>query len=83
MRISSSGAVGQVARLEREEAERVVAPVVAQALLQQVAVLHEGVDRQQLDRGDAEPPQVVDDVRVGQGGEGAALARPEVVAQHA
>ena len=73
-----AGAVGEIARLEREEADGVVAPVVAQALLQQAAVLHEGVDRQQLDRGDAEPPQMVDEVRIGQRGEGAALVRPEV-----
>ena len=47
-------AVGGVARLGREEAERVVAPVVAQALLDQAVVVDEGVHRQQLDRGDAE-----------------------------
>ena len=77
------GVVGKVARLGREEADGIVAPVVAQALLQQAAVLHEGVDRQELDRGHAEPPHVIDEVRVAQGGEGAALVRPEVHAQHA
>ena len=41
---------GKIARLRREKGERVIAPVIAQALLQQEAVLHEGVDRQQLDR---------------------------------
>ena len=37
-----------------EEAEGVVAPVVHQALLQQVAVVEVVVDRQQLDGRDAE-----------------------------
>ena len=55
------GILGQIARLDREEAERVVAPVVAQPLLEERAVLHEGVDRQQLDRRNAEPAQMVDD----------------------
>ena len=67
------GVVGEIARLGREEADGVVAPVVAQALLQQGAVLHEGVDRQQLHRGDAEPPHVIDEMRIAQRGEGAAL----------
>ena len=47
-----------VARLGREEADRVVAPVVRQPLLEQMAVVDEGVDRQQLDRGDAERLQM-------------------------
>ena len=77
------GVVGEIARLGREEADGVVAPVVAQALLQQGAVLHEGMDRQQLDRGHAEPAHMVDEVRIAQGGEGAALVGPQVRAQHA
>ena len=52
--------VGRVARLGREEAERVVAPIVAQAALDQMPVVDEGVDRQQLDRGHAEPLEVID-----------------------
>ena len=48
-RNASMRIVGGVARLRREEAERVVAPVIAQAALDQVAVVDEGVDRQQLD----------------------------------
>jgi hypothetical protein len=43
-----------------EEADRVVAPVVAQALLDQEVVVDELVHGQQLDRGDAEPLQVLD-----------------------
>ena len=46
--------VGRIAAGRSEEADRVVAPVVLQALLGQVAVVDEGVDRQQLDGGDAE-----------------------------
>ena len=44
-----------------EEADGVVAPVVAQALLHQVAVLDELVHRHQLHGGDAEGLQVLDD----------------------
>ena len=42
----------------REEAERVVAPVVAEPLVEQELVVDERVHRQQLDRGDAERRQV-------------------------
>ena len=44
----------RVARLRREEAQRVVAPIVAQAALDQMAIVDEGMDRKQLDRGHAE-----------------------------
>ena len=74
-RISFARAVRQIARLGREEAERVVAPVVAQPAAAAGAVLHEGMDRHQLDRGDAEPAQVIDDRGIAEGGEGAALVR--------
>ena len=73
---------GAVARLGREEADRVVAPVVAQPLLDQVAVVDEGVHRHQLDRGDAEPPQVVDHRRGGEAGIGAAQPRRHVGMAH-
>ena len=46
--------VGGIAAGRGEEADRVVAPVVLEALFDQVAVVHEGVDRQQLDGRDAE-----------------------------
>lgn len=36
----------------REEAKRVIAPVIAQSLFLEEAVLGEAVDRKQLDRGD-------------------------------
>jgi len=62
----------QVFGVRREEAYGVVAPVVAKPRLDQVAVLHEGVDRQQLDRGHAQRAQIVDDGRRRKAGEGAA-----------
>ena len=43
-----------VARVRREEADAVVTPVIRQPLLEQMAVIDEGVDRQQLDGRDAE-----------------------------
>ena len=50
--------------MRREEADRVVAPVVRQALVDQVGVVDELVHRHQLDRGDAELGEVLDDRRV-------------------
>ncbi len=47
-----------------EEGQRVVAPVVAEAAVEQVLVVGEAVDRHQLDRGDAEVGEVVRDRRV-------------------
>ena len=64
-----------------EEREGVVAPVVAQPLLQQGAVLDELVDRHQLDRGDAELGQVVGDRGVGQAGVRAAQLLGDVGVQ--
>ncbi len=61
-----------VVRMRCQEGERVVAPVVAQPLLDQGAVLDELVDRHQLDRGHPELGQVVGDRGVGQAGVGAA-----------
>ena len=51
---------GGVAVVGGEEADRVVAPVVAQPPLQQVGVVDELVHRQELDGGDAETTQVLD-----------------------
>ena len=59
-------AAGGVGVVRGEEADGVVAPVVAQAPLRQVAVVHELVHRHQLDRGHAEPLEVRDHRRVGQ-----------------
>ena len=63
---------GGVRRVRGEEAEGVVAPVVAQPLVEQRAVLDELVHRHQLDRGDPEPGQVGGDRGVREAGVGAA-----------
>ena len=49
---------GGVARVGAEEAQRVVAPVVAQAVLDQALLVQDVVHRQQADGGDAQPQQV-------------------------
>ena len=49
-----------VARHRREVSQRVVAPVVAQALVQQVAFIDEVMHRQQLHRRDAQLLQILD-----------------------
>ena len=76
------GLLGEITRLNREEAERVVAPVVAQALLDQRPVLHEGMNRKQFDGRNAKPAQMIDDPLVAEGRERAALVRLDVLAQH-
>ena len=53
-----------VVAVRGEERDRVVPPVVAQGLLGQVVVVQELVHGHQLDRGDAQPLQVLDDGRV-------------------
>ena len=64
--------VGGVGALRGEEADRVVAPVVRQPLLLEVGVVDELVDRHELDGGDAEVLEVVDDDRLGEARVGAA-----------
>jgi hypothetical protein len=64
----------EVALGRREEAERVVAPVVREPFVDEVPVVVEGLDRQELDRGDAELHEVVDHVVLRQPLEGAAEA---------
>ena len=76
------GPRGAVLAVGREVRDRVVAPVVAQAALEQHGVVHELVHRLQLDGGDAEPDEVVDDFRRGETGVGAAeLGRHRRVAR--
>ena len=58
--------------VRREEADRVVAPVVAQPALDQVAVVDELMHRHQLDGADAEARQVIERRRMGEAGVGAA-----------
>ena len=67
-----AAAGGGVGVVRGEEADGVVAPVVRQAALDQVRVLDELVHRHELDRGDPEPFEIVDDGRVADGGVGAA-----------
>ena len=55
---------GGVGVVRGEEADRVVAPVVRQALVEQRGVLHELVHGHELDRGHAEVGQVLDHARV-------------------
>ena len=69
----------RVACLRGEEAQRVVAPVIAQAAVGEMAVIEKGMDRQQLDRGDAELAQVRDHARLGQRTVGAAHVRRHVL----
>ena len=63
----------QILGLRREEADGVVAPVVLEAALDEMAVVQEQFDREQLDRGDAQVLQVIDDRRAREALEGAAL----------
>ena len=62
----------RVAVVRCEERDRVVAPVVAQPAFHEVVVVHELVHGHQLDRGDSETGQVIDDGRVGEAGVGPA-----------
>ena len=50
----------RVERVRREVADRRVAPVVRQAAVVQEALVGDVVDRQQLDRGDAERLEVLE-----------------------
>ncbi len=67
-----------IAGVGREKADRVVAPVVAQPLLDEPAVVDERMHRHQLDRGDAEALQVVDHRRRREPRVGAAQRRRHV-----
>ncbi len=69
---------GRVARMRGEEAQGVVAPVVDQAPLRQRRFGEVRVDGQQLDGGDTEGTQVVDDRRVCQPRVGAPLAGRDI-----
>ena len=64
-----------VLAVRREVADRVVAPVVAQPHLHEPVVVDELVHRHQLDGGDAEPDEPVDDVREREARVGAAEVR--------
>ena len=66
---------GGVAVVRGQEGDRVVTPVIRQAAVREPSLGHELVHRHQLDRGDAQPRQVLDHGRMGQPGVGAALPR--------
>src|SRR5690606_23487194 len=59
-------AMCQVGRFRREEGQRVVAPIVAQAPLDQEMILQKGVYRQKLYGRYANFVQMVDEARIGQ-----------------
>ncbi len=63
---------GGIPRVRREEAQRVVAPVVGQAPAHQGGLRGEGLDRQELQAGHAEAREVLDQRRVAERGIGAA-----------
>ena len=75
------GIAAGVTLLRRKEAERVVAPVIAQAPLDQMAVVEKSMDRQQLDRRDAELAQMRDHAGLGQAAIGAARLGRHVFAR--
>ena len=64
--------LGRVAGVRGEEAQGAVAPVVREPPGSQEAVVDVVVDRQQLDRGNSERPQVVQGSRRGEAGVGPA-----------
>ncbi|CAM5226377.1 hypothetical protein STENM327S_03350 [Streptomyces tendae] len=70
--LPTGGAGGGVGGVRGEVADRVVAPVVLQAALQQMALVRELVHRQQLHRRHAQPCQVLDRRRVREARVGAA-----------
>ena len=71
---------GSVARLGYKEAERVVAPVIPQAALDEIAVIEKGMDGQEFDRADAELLQMRDRPGLRQSAKRAARFRGDIVA---
>jgi len=74
---------GGVPVVRGEEADRVVAPVVREALVLEVGVVDELVHRHQFHGGDTEVREVLDDGGVGHPGVGAARLLGYVRVQHA
>src|SRR5205085_8481700 len=68
----SLDATGGIARIRREEPERVVAPIVGLAARDEKSLAHVKVNRKQLDRGNAEFAEMADGGGRGQTGIGAA-----------
>ncbi len=63
---------GQETRLRREEAERLVTPVIAEVLFDEIAIIDEILDGKNFHRGDAELGQMLDDRIAAHAEEGAA-----------
>ena len=72
-----------IAPHRREEADGVVAPVVQQFLVEQIAVVEKRVHREQLDCGDAKMAQVVDQARLDETTERSPDILGHIPAQHA
>ena len=68
LHLSAGSAAAAVLRVRGEEADGVVAPVVRQSLVDQRGVVGEMVHRHQLDRGDPQRFEVLDDRRMPDGG---------------
>ena len=62
-----------IARFGREEGDGVIPPVIAEAFLDQIAVIDERMDGQQFGARDAERVQIGRDVRMGETGEGSPI----------
>ena len=65
-------AAARVLVVRREKADGVVAPVIAQASIEQMPIVHELVDRHQFDGADAKPLKIADGRRMGEARIGAA-----------
>ncbi len=64
----------RIARVRREEADRIVAPIVGQAAIDEMFVGDELVHRHELHRGNAQRVQVLEHRRAGQSSVGTAQA---------
>ena len=72
----------QIFGMRREEPDRVIAPIIAQAALDQMAVLDERMDREELDRRNAEVAQICHDRCRREAGERAAHGVPDLRVAH-
>ena len=75
------GTIDSVAGIGSEEGHRVVAPVVAQAALDQMPIIDKRVDRQQFNCGDPETLEMIDHCGGGQAAIRSAPCRRHVLAQ--
>ena len=69
-----------VARRRREEVGGVVAPVVDEPALDEIAIVEEGLDRHQFDGGDAELLEMLDHARIAKARERPAQWRRDILA---